>query len=102
VRLEPSGWGTKVTLAALPVMVDQPTPEPQPELEPEPVAPPPERGFWARLFRRPPVLAPLPPEQRVVVADMGPLPAIDAATGEAVLGRALDQLGSAHHRPFSR
>jgi hypothetical protein len=100
VRLEPSGWGTKVTLAALPVMVDQPLPEPEPE--PEPVAPPPERGFWARLFRRPPVLAPLPPERRVVVADAGPLPAIDAATGEAVLGRALDHLGSAHHRPFSR
>jgi len=98
VRLEPSGWGTKVTLAALPVMVDQPLAEPEPE--PEPVAPPPERGFWARLFRRPPV--PAPPERRVVVADAGPLPAIDAATGEAVLGRALDHLGSAHHRPFSR
>jgi hypothetical protein len=101
VQLEPAGWGTKVTLAALPVMVDQPPPEPEPEPEPEPVAPPPPRGFWARLFRRPPVPAP-PPEQRVVVADAGPLPAIDAATGEAVLGRALDQLGSAHHRPFSR
>ena len=102
VRLEPSGWGTKVTLAALPVMVDQPPREPEPEPEPEPPAPPPQRGFWARLFRRPPVLAPLPPPQRVVVADPGPLPAIDAATGEAVLGRALDQLGAAHHRPFSR
>ena len=38
----------------------------------------------------------------MVAPDAGPLPAIDAATGEAVLGRALDTLGSAHHRPFSR
>ena len=103
VRLEPSGWGTKVTLVALPVMTDAPPPEaePEPEPEPEPVAPAP-RGFWARLFRRPPAPAPLPPPARVVVVEPGPLPAIDAATGEAVLGRALDTLGAAHHRPFSR
>jgi hypothetical protein len=37
-----------------------------------------------------------------VAANPGPLPAIDAATGEAVLDRALDTLGAAHHRPFSR
>ena len=58
VRLEPSGWGTKVTLVALPVMTDPPPPEPElePEPEPEPVAAPP-RGFWARLLRRPPAPA---------------------------------------------
>jgi len=103
VRLEPSGWGTKVTLAALPVMVDPPPPpEPAPE---EPVAPPPppERGFWARVFRRPAEQPPAPPApEPVVVVAPSPLPAIDAATGEAVLGKALDALGAAHHRPFSR
>ena len=101
VRLEASGWGTKVTLIALPVMSDPPpAPEPEPEPE-EPVTPPDPRGFWARLFRRP-IPAPPPAPPRVAIADPGPLPAIDAATGEAVLGRALDTLGSAHHRPFSR
>jgi hypothetical protein len=99
VRLEPSGWGTKVTLTALPVMTD-PTPlEPLPE--PEPVAEPVPQGFWARLFRRP-APAPAAPPPAPVAADPGPLPAIDAATGEAVLGKALDTLGAAHHRPFSR
>jgi hypothetical protein len=101
VRIEPSGWGTKVTLTALPAMVDPPPPEPEPEPEPEPVPEPPRRGFWARMFRRPepePPAAPPPPAQ----VDPTPLPAIDAATGEAVLDRALDTLGAAHHRPFSR
>jgi len=99
VRLEPSGWGTKVTLTALPVMLDPPPPpEPEPEPEPEPPVPP---GFWARLFRRrapepPPPVAPPPPP------DPQPLPAIQAATGAAVLANALDALGAAHHRPFSR
>jgi hypothetical protein len=105
VRLEPSGWGTKVTLTALPMMADPPPPPPpapDPEPEPEPAAAP--RGFWARLLRRPaPEPAPAPPPPPApVAADPGPLPAIDAATGEAVLGRALDTLGAAHHRPFSR
>ena len=100
VRLEPSGWGTKVTLTALPVMLDPPPPpEPEPEPEPEPPVPP---GFWARLFRRrapepPPLVAPPPPPP-----DPQPLPAIQAATGAAVLANALDALGAAHHRPFSR
>ena len=102
VRLEPSGWGTKVTLTALPVMLDPPPPEPEPEPEPPPE--PPRPGFWARLFRRrapepppaPPAAEPQPP------ADPEPLPAIQAATGAAVLAGALDALGAAHHRPFSR
>jgi hypothetical protein len=103
VRLEPSGWGTKVTLTALPVMVDPPPPEPEPEPEPVAEPEPPRRGFWARLFRRrapapPPAPAPAPPEP---VAP-APLPAIEAAAGAAVLSGALDALGAAHHRPFSR
>jgi len=93
VRLEPSGWGTKVTLTALPVMVDPPPPEPVPEPEPAP------RGFFARLFRRP---APEPSPPRVAPLVPDPLPAIEAATGAAVLANALEALGSAHHRPFTR
>lgn len=101
VRLEPSGWGTKVTLTALPVMLDPPPPEPEPDSVPAPE--PPRAGLWARLFRRrapepaPPVAPPPPP-----APDPDPLPAIEAAAGAAVLANALDALGSAHHRPFSR
>ena len=96
VRLEPSGWGTTVTLTALPVMLDPQPPEPEPE--------PPRQGFWARLFRRRPEPEPPPPRRRVPVTpqEPQPLPAIEAATGAAVLGNALDALGAAHHRPFSR
>jgi hypothetical protein len=97
VRLEPAEWGTKVTLTALPVMVDPPPPEPEPE--PEPVSEPLRRGFWARLFRRRP---PEPPPPKPPPPAPGPLPAIQAHTGAAVLNGTLDKLGAAHHRPFSR
>lgn len=67
VRLEPTGWGTRVVLTVdtpvaepeagtPPVSVrqpDEPEPvlaEPQHEPEPEPAV---RRGFWARLFRGP-------------------------------------------------
>jgi hypothetical protein len=98
VRLEPSGWGTTVTLTALPVMVDPPPPEPEPE--PTPAPEPPRRGFWARLFRRAPEPPPAVAPPRAPSTD--PLPAIEAATGTAVLAHALDALGAAHHRPFTR
>jgi hypothetical protein len=82
VEIEPSGWGTRVTLSASrTVAVPEPAvPEPDPiqteaseseapelqiaasepeldesgaeEPEPEPVEPEPRRGFFARLFRR--------------------------------------------------
>jgi hypothetical protein len=73
VRLEPSGWGTRVVLT-----VDTPEPpepetaapepeavvvEPAPEPEPTATAPEPQpvkRGWFARLFRRTP--PPLPPQ----------------------------------------
>jgi hypothetical protein len=180
VKLEPSGWGTKVTLTAElaaieeavsePVVVEaEPEPEPvavepEPEaVEPEPVAvepepvdesPPspipeePRRGFWARLFGRgtvvaevppaeppapdsdpapveepepeqppvqeppvqeppapePPPLAPVPdPAPPAEPEPEGPLPAaLDDDKAVAVLTEVLDNLGSAHHRPFSR
>ena len=102
VRIEPAGWGTTVTLTALPVMVDPPPP-PEPEIEQEPEPEPPRPGFWARLFRsRAPAPPPPPPEPVTAAPPPEPLPAIEAATGAAVLTGALDALGSAHHRPFSR
>ena len=93
VRLEPSGWGTTVTLTALPVMLDPPPPEPEPEPEP------PKQGFWVRMFQRRP---PEPPPPRREPEEPQPLPAIDAGPGTAVLANTLEALGTAHHRPFSR
>ncbi len=76
VRLESSGWGTKVTLTA-----EAPDP---PEPEPAPRAP-----WWSR-FRR---SAPEPPPAA---------PALDGERAEGTLTGVLDTLGAAHHRPFSR
>jgi hypothetical protein len=69
-RLEPSSWGTKVTLTAW--------------VEEQEVAVA-EDGFWGRLFKR------RPPEQ-------APPPAPDDI--EERLTGLLDQLGSAHRKPF--
>jgi hypothetical protein len=61
VSIEPSGWGTTVTLhAELPEQEVEPEPQPEPELTP------------------------------------------DAQQALLVLDGALDALGAAHHRPFSR
>jgi hypothetical protein len=143
VELEPSGWGTKVTIAAEAVEVEVDVEveveveyevEPAPAPEPEPVAeapapasapdPEPERrrGFLARLFGRqakaaePVAPAPAPePEPLAVPEPAGPIMAtriekrIEKRTEsladerlEAVLVGVLDDLGAAHHRPFSR
>ena len=145
VRLEPSGWGTRVTLtvneeavAPEPVAVE-PEPEPEPEVpepvavepepepepvEPEPVTvaePAPRPGMFGRLrlsFRRKPaaeaeVLAvdPEPAEpggtaepepEPVAEAPPEPEPEPAAPAAEAALVAALDSLGMAHHRPYSR
>jgi hypothetical protein len=86
VRLEPSGWGTRVVLTVdtpepaadpepepeveEPVAVVEPEPDPEPEPEPEPVAEveEPKRGFWARLFsrRKPAPVAPEPEPEPVI------------------------------------
>jgi hypothetical protein len=181
VSIEPSGWGTKVTLkaelpvaevpAAEPVADVEPEPvaEAEPEVaeaEPEPVAEPepelaeadpepaaeaeaePKRRFWARLLgRRTPEIAPVaaeaappaeaPPaaaepvateprvaepeaaEPQVAEAEAAepeppapgpevpaeadrPRSGLDEDGARAVLDGALDALGAAHHRPFSR
>jgi hypothetical protein len=153
VKLEPSGWGTKVTLTAALEEEEPEAPaeipaieEEEPEPEPEPVAvepvaaepppseelsvPEPKRGFWARLFGRrvppeppaaevpvqepepepepieeppPPPLQPVPDPEPPEAPD-DPLPAaqLDDDRAVAVLTEVLDNLGSAHHRPFSR
>ena len=152
VRLEPAGWGTRVTLTARAVgspPAPAPTPAPAPVLVPAPVAvavvvaepepePPQQRpvpaaevaptGPLARLitwFRRaraaelpepvppvtvlpaavaapapePPLPQPPAPPPPPVVSDAEPEPELDA---DAALTAALESLGQAHHRPFSR
>jgi hypothetical protein len=159
VRLESSGWGTRVTLtvkeeapppAGLEALEPEPEPEPaaaaveEPEPEPEPAGvaveepepelaaiepqPAPEReiveepepvpselvpraGVFARFrlaFRRRPV--PELEPQREPVAEVPPEPAAEAppepeparTAGADALVAALDSLGMAHHRPYSR
>ena len=104
VRLEPSGWGTRVVLTvdtSEPVAPEPeadvveppaPEPEPEPELEPEPVTPEPvavepvavepapepqpvKRGWFARLFRRTPPPPPAPaPPPEPVAVEPEPEP----------------------------
>ena len=168
VSIEPSGWGTKVTLHAElpeeetpesgeePPIVEEPAiEEPVAEApvveEPvvkEPIAEEPQpdrkrRGFWGWLFRTRtagPEPEPVEPvdegsdphdepmaEEREVPAGLTPAeqpepaeqepepepepdepeaddadPAVDPERARAILDEALDALGAAHHRPFSR
>lgn len=136
VSLEPSGWGTRVTLtmvqeevtAVSPVAVAESEPEPEAAAEPvsapEPVAvtTAPRLGMLARFRlrrRREPDQAEgcrepdrpadaLPesvPPAIVETAPASPEPAIEVApvaASEDALAAALDSLGRAHHRPYSR
>jgi hypothetical protein len=153
VRLEPSGWGTKVTLTAVAEEMEPAAVEAEPvaveaepaAVEPEPVAVEPEKrpGLFARLLAmlvgkpepepeivlreltavdvaepKPVAVEPEPvtvepepvavePEPVVVapqpVALDGPPPlGAELADAEAALTAALESLGQAHHRPFSR
>jgi hypothetical protein len=129
VALEPAGWGTKVTITA--ELAAAPAPEPvaelepvapAPEREPEDSAPPaaeaPRPRFFARLFARRRAAAPPAPEpEPVAPAPVGPAPEpelepepeptstapdLDGDRATAILTAVLDDLGAAHHRPFSR
>ena len=101
VQLEPSGWGTKVTLTAEPA-AEEPPPAPAPPQVDPPAAPEP-KGFWARLFRRRPAANVTEPErQPEPEPDTEPVQAIDEQRAVAALTEVLDTLGAAHHRPFSR
>jgi hypothetical protein len=107
VRLEPSGWGTKVTLTAEAPDPPEPEPEPEPEAEPEPEPPPVAKvSWWARLRRRrEPVMeaaAPPPPPAAPAPSCPPPAPVLDGERAQATLTGVLDTLGAAHHRPFSR
>ncbi len=137
VTLEPSGWGTRVTLtlteeeqavtgsaaSAAPAAEEQasvadpplspaedPAPPVAPTDEPDPAPP----GLWARLVLR--LRGGGPPEPAPASSDLEaaadtesaappepPAPArADPAPGEGTLAAALDSLGRAHHRPYSR
>jgi hypothetical protein len=111
VQIEPSGWGTKVTLtAALPDPPEEPAAE-EPAAE-EPAAERPRRGFWARLLRGPEFepepeaeaeAEPEPQPQPEPVATEEPVTVpLDPQHAQAALDEVLDALGAAHHRPFSR
>jgi hypothetical protein len=119
VELEPAGWGTKVTLtAAVADTHEEPEaavapapPSPAPASEPEPVAgaPAPRRGFFARLFgRRRAAEATTPIEaataETAEMLEVAPPRAepLHHDRAQAILCAVLDDLGSAHHRPFSR
>lgn len=136
VRLETSGWGTRVTLtvkedAAPPAqpksepvveVVEEPEPVMDAVPEPEPVViePVPRAGVFARFrgaFRRrpAPMVEPALPEPESAtpaesqlgaepepVSQPDPAPEAPPLAGEDALVAALDSLGMAHHRPYSR
>ena len=99
ITLEPSGFGTRVTLQAA---VADPAP-PAPPVAPLPAPAPAARGgwvvFWARVFRR-------ARRRRARAAAGAPGgAAVVRLTDDdvrAALTGVLDALGHAHHRPFSR
>ena len=135
VRIEPSAWGTRVTLsvqrehehqpeaAAVEEVVPEPAPAPEPEadaedeLSDESVTYP--TTFLARLrakFRRPAEAEPPAPEHEEPEAEVPSAPEAEPEpepeppqlepqgadkTTEA-LNAALESMGQAHHRPFSR
>jgi hypothetical protein len=104
VRLEPSGWGTKVTLTA-----EATTPLQQgSDLAIEhdaglqdltPVAGAARTTWWSRFRRR---RAPEPEPVPVQALAPQPAPTLDSERAQAALTGVLDTLGAAHHRPFSR
>ena len=129
VEIEASGWGTRVSLSASPAAGPPPeAPEPvetalrvvgeesvRVALPPPPAQPAPRPGFLARIFggEEPEPPAPPPPEVLELqishavcacrVPERPPRPAaIEPPALQDVLERALDDLGAAHHRPFSR
>jgi hypothetical protein len=116
VRLESSGFGTRVVFQVALAGVPLPAaPEPAPGAPvPVPRAPepsPPRRApLWQRLLRlgrpapdpgprRAPDPAPAPP---LPAPPPAAVPAMDSDAALLVLTDTLDALGRAHHRPYSR
>jgi hypothetical protein len=112
VRLEPSGWGTRVVLTA---DSDPPAPKPRAESKPEPepeagpapleVSAEPHRGLLSRVFHRWPrrgqAAAPVAAHEPESGPEPDPVDGPGQMTVDA-LDAALDSLGRAHHRPYSR
>jgi hypothetical protein len=92
VSIEPSGWGTKVTMTA---HVADEAPAEVAEVD-ETAAEPPRPGFFARFFGR--TVREIEPEP----VDQAPHPEPEPDLAQTALEDALEALGSAHHRPFSR
>jgi hypothetical protein len=92
VKLEPSGFGTRVRLTAELAETIPAAPPPPPAPDPAP------RGLLARLLRRrsPPAPAPAPQPPPL------PVPAIAPASAEGALVALLDEVSVPRHRPFSR
>jgi hypothetical protein len=113
ISLEPSGWGTKVTLTA--ELEDESPPadeEPEDVQQPVQAAPDPTRasrwldrvfpGWRApgyQQYRDPP---PEPATQPTAPPAPATPPAPDETGARKALDEVLDTLGAAHHRPFSR
>ena len=94
VRLEPSGWGTRVILTAA---VEAAEPELEAVVDEAAEPEPPEPEAEAELAElEPEAVNEEIPESESPSSGPGP-PAV-----ASVLDSALDSLGSAHHRPFSR
>jgi hypothetical protein len=143
VRLETSGWGTRVTLtvtraeatvvesppAAVPETPDDPGAPPVAQTQDDPPdeeaplgEPSPHVGMLARfmlMLRRRPALEPVLDDEPASVAEPEPEPEPEPApepvaraepstasapepAAEEALVAALDSLGRAHHRPYSR
>jgi hypothetical protein len=114
VRIEPSGWGTKVTLtanardaaAADPALDDAAAADPAVDYEARSEPAPRRRGLFAWLTGR---IGPGAPSAPDAVAPAVRAPAAVAVPGAtpdldppAALAGALASLGQAHRRPFSR
>ncbi len=94
VRLEPSGWGTKVTLSAEP-----PAHAAVPARGHAPAGEPQRPGWIVRLLGR---LVPFSrPETAPAVPQAQPQAEPQSSSAEVLAG-VLDSLGQAHRRPFSR
>ncbi len=117
VRLEPSGWGTRVVLTA---GSDPPPQKSDAEPEPDVAAPPlevpaepqslevsaePPRGLLSRVFHRWPrrgrETSPAVSGEPELEPEPEPIDGPGQVTVDA-LDAALDSLGRAHHRPYSR
>ncbi len=112
VRLEPAGWGTRVTLTATEATRAGSAPAPAAGLARPDAGLEPRPGRWSRLMRmlrrRPAGRSATadPAAQAAQAAQAAPpkhAPGVPAAPeGETALSLALDSLGRAHRRPYSR